>query len=834
MGDFNAKIGKDNTGREQIMGKEGLGEISENGELFLDFCLTNDLVVGGSTFPHKAIHKATWVSPNHTTVNQIDHICINRRFRRSLQDVRTYRGADVASDHHLVVGKVQLKLRRFHRMETRPGIRFNTDLLRDQGIKEAFTIELSNKFQALANLDEEDAAVEPAWERIKNAFTGTCKEILGKRKRKQKPWISQATIRRIEERKKMKAKVNESKTRAQKAEAARRYSEANKDVKRSVAQDKRNYIEALAERAEQAAAEKNSKELYDTTKKLAGKFRATNSTVKDKSGKVLSNQKEQCERWKEYFEELLNRPPPTEPPVIPPAETTLPISTNRPTRTEIKKAIQMLRSGKAAGPDEIPPEALKADINRTVDVLHDLFGKIWESEEIPADWKHGHIVKIPKKGDIKECKNWRGITLLSIPGKVFNRVLLERMKGAVDKKLRDEQAGFRKERSCTDQIATLRMILEQSVEWNSSLYITFVDFEKAFDSVDRETLWKLLDHHGIPRKIINLIRNTYDPSTCQVIHDGSLTESFEIRTGVRQGCLLSPFLFLLAIDWVMREATQGKNRGIQWTMFRRLEDIDFADDIALLTHGHKPMQDKGKDVDATGGKIGLKVNVPKTKSMRTNSDNQAPICFRQEPVEDVEKFPYLGSIVTKDGGTDQDIQSRIGKATSAYKMLMPVWRSGSISAKTKLRIFSSNVKSVLLYGCETWRITKAGMTRLQTFTNRYLRYILRIRWEDRIANQELWERGNQEKIEVQVLRRKWNWLGHTLRKPRDNITRHALRWNPQGRRRPGRPRTTWRRSLEKEARQLGKTWEQIEATAQDRRRWKSLVSDLCSTWSDRV
>ena len=361
-----------------------------------------------------------------------------------------------------------------------------------------------------------------------------------------------------------------------------------------------------------------------------------------------------------------------------------------------------------------------------------------------------------------------------------------------------------------------------------------MDFEKAFDSVDRETLWKLLGHHGIPQKIINLIRNTYEPSTCQVIHDGSLTDSFEIRTGVRQGCMLSPFLFLLAIDWVMREATQGKDRGIQWTMFQRLEDVDFADDIALLTHRHNHMQEKGDDVDSTGGKIGLKINIPKTKSMRVNSDNQAPICIRQEPVEEVQKFPYLGSIVTRDGGTDQDITARIGKATAAYKILMPVWRSGSISKKTKLRIFSSNVKSVLLYGCETWRITKTGMTKLQTFVNRCLRHILHIRWQERITNQEVWSRAKQERVETQILRRKWYWLGHTLRKPRDNITRHALRWTPQGRRSRGRPKTTWRRSLEKEIQHLGKTWAQIERTAQDRRKWRSLVGDLCSTWGTRV
>uniref|UniRef100_A0A183K8A6 Reverse transcriptase domain-containing protein n=1 Tax=Schistosoma curassoni TaxID=6186 RepID=A0A183K8A6_9TREM len=106
------------------------------------------------------------------------------------------------------------------------------------------------------------------------------------------------------------------------------------------------------------------------------------------------------------------------------------------------------------------------------------------------NWKEGHLVKIPKKGNPSKYENYRGITLLSIPGKVSNRVLLNRIKDAVGAQLRDQQAGFRKDRSCTDQ-TTLRIIVEQSVEWNSSLYINFIDYEKAFDNVDRRTLWKV-------------------------------------------------------------------------------------------------------------------------------------------------------------------------------------------------------------------------------------------------------------------------------------------------------------------------------------------------------
>ncbi|VDP64214.1 unnamed protein product [Schistosoma curassoni] len=227
-------------------------------------------------------------------------------------------------------------------------------------------------------------------------------------------------------------------------------------------------------------------------------------------------------------------------------------------------AVRQIKNGKAAGPDNVPAEALKSDIEVTTNMLYLLFNKTWEEEQVPMDWE-GHLVKIPKKGDLSKCENYRGITLLSIPGKVFNRLLLNRMKNAVDAKLRDQQAGFRKYQSCTDQIATLWIILEQSVEWNSSLYINFIDYEKASDSVDRRMLWKLLPHYGVLEKIVNIIRSSYDGLQSKVVHGGQLTDAFQVRTGVRQGCLLSPFLFLLVVDWIMKTLTSEGKRGIQWT-----------------------------------------------------------------------------------------------------------------------------------------------------------------------------------------------------------------------------------------------------------------------------
>ena len=143
--------------------------------------------------------------------------------------------------------------------------------------------------------------------------------------------------------------------------------------------------------------------------------------------------------------------------------------------------------------------------NISINNFHNFLNMIWEEEQVPDDWTKGILVKLPKKGDRSICGNWRGIMLLSIPSKLLCHIILHRMKKEVDRVLRDERAGFRQERSCPDQIATLRIIMEQTIEWQTSFYLTFIDFEKAFNSIDHQILWSIVRHYGIPEKIIAII-----------------------------------------------------------------------------------------------------------------------------------------------------------------------------------------------------------------------------------------------------------------------------------------------------------------------------------------
>ena len=134
----------------------------------------------------------------------------------------------------------------------------------------------------------------------------------------------------------------------------------------------------------------------------------------------------------------------------------------------------------------------------------------------------------------------------------------------------------------------------------------------------------------------------------------------------------------------------------------------------------------------------------------------------------------------------------------------------------------------MLYGSETWRMNNTPINKVQSFVNTCLRKILRIHWPETISNTELWERTNQVPVRDDITQRKWRWIGHTLRKPEDCITRQALTWNPQGSRKRGRPRNTWRRDLDKERARMGVTWGELCRTAEDRDGFKALIGGLCS------
>ena len=260
----------------------------------------------------------------------------------------------------------------------------------------------------------------------------------------------------------------------------------------------------------------------------------------------------------------------------------------------------------------------------------------------------------------------------------------------MDQKLRQEQAGFRKGRGCIDHIFVLRNILEQCHEWQRKLLVNFVDFEKAFDSLHRDSLWEFFRDYGIPSKIVQFIKQFYTNFSCTI--NSEADTNFLVKLGVRQGPVMSSVLFIIAIDWVMRTTLTEGNTGLRWTLCTTLENTDYADDIALLSHTENHMQEKTRKLEENARMVGLKINAKKLMYLNTE---RLPVIFVEgKQLDTVDSFNYIGSCITTEGGAERDIKVRIGKARSAFIRLGNIWKTTAFSKKTKLKLYNSGLCTI--------------------------------------------------------------------------------------------------------------------------------------------
>ncbi|XP_056022145.1 uncharacterized protein LOC130055022 [Ostrea edulis] len=390
-GDINAKVGNKQEGEDGIVGEYGLhSERNDNGERFALFCALNNLAVSSTMFKHKDIHKQTWTSPNGQHKNQIDHVAVNGRFKRSVLDVRAHRGADVGSDHNLVITKVMLKLHKIGKKPT-SSTRFETCKLKVPEVRQQFEIELRNRVNALSEdntIGPNPNDIEESWNNIKTAYNDTAMNVLGYRKRKNQEWISQGSWKKVEERRVLKGKVESVRSERLRARLKEQYGDKDKEVKRSFRKDKRQWVDDMANEAQEAANIGNMKTVYDVTKLLCNERPKTVEAVKNKEGNLLTKEEDLRKRWMEHFREVLNRPDPINPTEILTGESIeLDIETGPPTEDEIRRALKEMKLGKAPSEDNITVEILKSDVETTVKELHKLFNIVWTTGKAPKDWR---------------------------------------------------------------------------------------------------------------------------------------------------------------------------------------------------------------------------------------------------------------------------------------------------------------------------------------------------------------------------------------------------------------------------------------------------------------
>ncbi|CAH8613849.1 unnamed protein product [Schistosoma guineensis] len=309
--------------------------------------------------------------------------------------------------------------------------------------------------------------------------------------------------------------------------------------------------------------------------------------------------------------------------------------------------------------------------------------------------------------------------------------------------------------------------------------VVFLDLKAAFDSVDREVLWQCLSLKGVPKKYINLIKALYSNTTGRVRAYGELSSQLITSSGVRQGCLLSPFLFNFVVD-VLLEITLSSSKfpGVELLPGDSLVDLEYADDIVLFGEDADKMQSLLTTLSNNASMFGMRFSPSKCKMLLQDWVALTPeLMIGSEVVERVDRFTYLGSLISPCGLVCDEISARIQKARLAFANLRHLWRRRDIRLSTKGRVYCAAVRSVLLYGSETWPVRVEDIRRLLVFDHRCLRNIARRSWDHRVSNEVVRKRvlGKDGKSIDEVMEpHQLRWLGHVLHIPNHRPPRRAM------------------------------------------------------------
>ena len=819
MGDCNAKIGVDQEGLwRDCRSRSGLGERNERGERLLQFCRDNALFIANTLGTHKNSRRCTWISNDGQTRNQIDYIMVNRRWKSGIKFARAFPGADVGSDHNLVLMNFIARLKKMTRNQiTAERKRFDVSKLKDDKIREKYQNIIRNKFEPLMSLENPDPQelMEEVADILKDATMETC----GLEENRRHPWTPTEVLQLSEERRKLKGQRKDDKKRA-------KYNRLSKEIKSKMKESKEEWINKKCEEIE-SDKHKNMGRMYRTVRELTQEFKACSSNIRDKDGKLATGKQEKMEAWMEYCKELYNKDMDNLELESELREQRNEMDEEIPgiTREEVKFAIESLANGKSPGADNISAEMIKQGGESAVDMMWKVCKEVWEKQVIPKEWTQSIIVPIPKSGDLTQCTNYRTISLISHASKVFWKVVLERLKPRMEEVLAEEQAGFRKNRSTIEQIFVLRLLAEKAIDHSRDIYHTFVDFKKAFDSVWQEALWAIMKFYGFSIQMIEIICKLYSQTENAVRINGDLTEWFRVTMGVRQGCMLSPLLFNVFLEYIMAQVLEDSEIGIS-IGGRLINNLRFADDIDLIATSEQKLQELTKKVQSTAAKFGMEVNTNKTKCMVTAKDSKkTTIMLDGQLLESVDHFKYLGSIMTSDARSEKDILARLGKASGVAAKLAKVLKQKQIKCETKKRLLWAVVFSVATYGCEAWTVTKAMEKRINAFEMKIYRRMLCISYMDRISNKEVLERINV-KEEGRLLHwiqcKKATYFGHVCRMKGDRLPKMVMEGTLEGARIRGRPRKQWWENI---VDWTGRNYEQCRHLAMERATWREICKN---------
>ena len=524
MGDFNARVGDDFHTWNGVLGHHGVGRMNDNGLRLLSLCREYDLTITNTVFQQKNCRKTTWMHPRSNNWHLIDYVISKRRDIRDFMITRSFHTSCYLSDHALLRSKTSLCLHRRRIKKSSIPRRINVQPLKNPEVKTALADKLD---EVLDNVEVNDD-IEKSWKALRDATHTAATEVLGLPVRKNQDWFDDQNVEAQEQIQKMhqthKAWLEDKNSSWKK----KTYKTCKAQVQKALRQMKEKWWADHAESIQAAFNRKDSKAFYEGIKKVFGPHESGAAPISAKDGTLLTDKSDILNRWKEHFETVLNAPSVTDDDVIGsiqqlPEKIQLSVL---PTLQEVFEAIKQIAMGKAPGNDAIPAEVFKFGGQKLAKKLHALFVAIWITGKVPQDFKDASILHLYKnKGVRNVCDNHRGISLLSIAGKILARLILNRiLKHVVDEVYPESQCGFRALRVPLDMIFSLRQVSEKAREKNQELYMVFIDLTKAFDTVNRTALWKILKKLGIPDNMIKVIISFHEGMKASVVSNGDSSD----------------------------------------------------------------------------------------------------------------------------------------------------------------------------------------------------------------------------------------------------------------------------------------------------------------------
>eukprot|EP00666_Eupelagonemidae_sp_cell4sb_P007430 gene7430-44_t len=796
-----------------VAGGLGQGPLTAGGEELLEFAAEHDLRLMGTYFPKAAGRGLTWWHPGTKEGYCLDHVMVRARDARWVTDVEPKALAECCSDHRLVLYAVNTRrgrgahARRGKRASASAAaarVRHDTAKLRDDGVRAAFEDAVADGVANLQPVSAGNQSLDAAERELTAALRSAADAVLGPRaSRRRLGWKAEhaGEIRAMAEARRELA-ARDDLTAPQQAAARREMrAEQQAELRRLAAAWWDRQLEQL--HGGRGLPSLRAVEQLERGAGLAREPKRSGSELLGRDGKPLCGHDARLARWREHFASLFAEESKVDLDYIRaavPRRETLSQFDAAPTRAEYAEAVRSLKKNKAAGADGVVAELLQAGGEAFHDLFFDLVAVCWERGEVPAAWRDALMVPLPKpKGDLRLCDSWRGISLLAVPGKILACIVARRVTQIAEGVLGESANGFRAGRGTMDCVALARALLHHvNASADRTLHCVFVDLRKAFDKVHRAGLWTVLERQGVPPRLLAVLRALHDGMLAQVRVDGSLSDSFPVRTGVRQGCLVAPALLNLfyaaVLDEWRRQApaditiTFSVDGDLQRCRKRQLKrgeqmaigDTVYADDTSLFASSWESMQRRWFRYTDVVGRFGLVIAHTKTKVLTAGRDDSggwplAADARRQAELgpwlrlEGVDRFNLLGSIVQSDGHLDAEIAARLRSAGAAWRRLRQTCFSGSLLApQRRYRLFSVFVLTRLLYGAELWYNLPAPLLhRVEQFYNRCVRAICGhtrwTMWQGHISDNTLRRRcGAPELLEL-LDRGVLRWVGHCAR-----------------------------------------------------------------------